>query len=106
MTRTATDATKAQIAALGNSNGHPPWLRAAMHDAAMGRPMSLERERRVCAALGIAPPVPRRRYYRPCLPVDLGEQVKLWNIDVEALLTQAVKSAIVDEQWRERVHEA
>ena len=48
---------------------------------------------------------PPRRYYRPCLPVDLGEQVKLWGIDVEALLTQTVKSAILDEQWRERIHE-
>ena len=71
MTRTATDATKAQIAALGGSNGHQPWLRAAMYDAATGRPMSLERERRVCAALGIDPPAPRRRYCRLCLPASL-----------------------------------
>jgi len=105
MTRTATDTTKAQIAALGGSNGYPPWLRTAMCDAATDRPMSLERERRVCAALGIDPPAPRRRYYRPCLPVELGEQVRLWGIDVEALLTQAIKSAILDEQWRERTHE-
>jgi hypothetical protein len=47
----------------------------------------------------------RPHYYRPCLPVDLGEQVKLHGINVEALLTQAVKSAIVDAQWRERTHE-
>lgn len=46
-----------------------------------------------------------RRFYRPCLPVELGQQVKLHGIDVEALLTQAVKSAILDEQWRERMHE-
>ena len=71
MSRTATDATKAQIAALGGSNGYPPWLRTAMCDATTGRPMSLERERRVCAALGIDPPAPRRRYCRPCLPATL-----------------------------------
>jgi hypothetical protein len=47
----------------------------------------------------------RTRYYRPCLPVELGEQINLHGIDVEALLTQAVKSVILDEQWRERTHE-
>jgi hypothetical protein len=76
-----------------------------MYDAATGRPMSLKRERRVCAALGIDSPVTRQRYYRPCLSIELGAQIKLYGLDVEALLTQAVKSAILDEQWRERTHE-
>lgn len=33
----------------------------------------------------------RPRYYRPCLPVEIGEQVKLHGIDVEAVLRQAIK---------------
>jgi hypothetical protein len=90
MSRTATDATKAQIAALGNSNGHPPWLRAAMHDAATGRPMSLERERRVCAALGIDPPAPRRRYCRLCLPVTLTQEQRAQVREFALILTEAI----------------
>ena len=86
MSRTATDATKAHIAALGGSTGYPPWLRTAMCDATTGRPMSLERERRVCAALGIAPPAPRRRYCRLCLPAWLTpeqrQQVRAYALEL------------------------
>ncbi len=71
-----------------------------------GHSVSLEREDRMCRALGIPSPKRQpRRFYRPCLSVELGEQVRTWHIDVESLLTQAVKSAILDEQWRERTHE-
>lgn len=51
------------------------------------------------------PKRPPRRFYRPCLPVELGEKIKLWNIDIEAAVTQAVKNAILDAQWQERTHE-
>jgi hypothetical protein len=61
-----------------------------MYDAAMGRPMSLERERRVCAALGIAPPVPRRRYCRLCLPATLTQeqrqQVRAYALEIAGLV--------------------
>lgn len=85
---------------------------------AMGaKPVTLDIASEWIIAMGWAPkqntvsarPSPKRqprRFYRPCLPVELGEQVREWGIDVEAILTQAVKSAILDEQWRERTHEA
>jgi hypothetical protein len=61
--RTCTDATKAiiasQVAAQGSYryDGFAPALEAAIWDALHERSMSLARERRMCAALGIeAPP--------------------------------------------------
>ena len=39
------------------------------------RPMSLKRERRMCAALGLEP-ITRKRYWRPCLPVNLSADQK------------------------------
>jgi len=33
-----------------------------------------------------SPKRPPRRFYRPCLPVELGEQVRKYDIDVEAEL--------------------
>lgn len=57
MYRTTTPATKAQIASLGQKPTKPAWLKLALHDALHDKPMSLDRERRMCAALGIdAPP--------------------------------------------------
>ena len=104
--RTCTISTLIKLAEMKRKANHPACLRAAISHSRNGHAVSLEREDRMCKALGIASPKRQpRRFYRPCLPVELGEQVKLWNIDVEALLTQAVKSAILDEQWRERTHE-
>lgn len=55
--RRATEATKAQIAALGAKPAKPAWLKLAIRDALHDKPMSTERERRMCVALGIdAPP--------------------------------------------------
>lgn len=111
MTRTCSEATRRKVANLRFTKDTPGWLRAAVSNTRNGSPMSEKQELRMCKALGIpspkrpSPKRPARRFYRPCLSVELGEQVKLWNIDIEALLTQAVKSAIIDEQWRERTHE-
>ena len=55
--RTCTDATKREIVAQRHFGPLPAWLLTACHDALHGKPMSLERERRLCAALNIeAPP--------------------------------------------------
>ena len=55
--RTCTDATKREIAAQRHFGPLPAWLLTACHDALHGKPMSLKRERRLCAALNIeAPP--------------------------------------------------
>jgi hypothetical protein len=55
--RTATTSTTQQIATLSAKPTKPAWLKLALHDALHDKPMSLARERRMCAALGIdAPP--------------------------------------------------
>ena len=106
MTRYCSEETRKKVAQTKLPPNCPKWLRSATYNARKHYPMSAEGEARMCKAMGWASPKRQpRRFYRPCLPVELGEQVKLWNIDVEALLTQAVKSAILDEQWRERTHE-
>ena len=55
--------------------GRPGWLVTALWDALHNRPMSLKRERRMCAALGLEP-ITRKRYWRPCLPVNLSADQK------------------------------
>ena len=55
---------------MGYFRQRPAWLRVAVNDALHGKPMSLRRERRMCAELGIAMPQ-RPRYWRPCLPATL-----------------------------------
>lgn len=64
--RTTTQPTLAKIAALGEKPTKPAWLRAALNDALLGKPMSLERERHMCAALGID--VPPSEYAVPECP--------------------------------------
>lgn len=90
--RTCTDTTKRKIAALG---GLPPfggqWLRAALSDCQHGKPMSVERERRMCKALGIDPPQ-RKRYWRPCLDYEVGEVVKEMGIDVNVVLLEYLEA--------------
>lgn len=56
MTRTANHTTILLIAALEQKPTSPSWLKLAIHDALHGKPMSVEREQRMCAALGIYPP--------------------------------------------------
>ena len=59
----------------------------------------------MCKCPRVSPrPSAGRAFYRPCLSVELGEQVKLGHIDVEAAVTRAVKNAILDAQWRVRGH--
>ena len=49
--------------------------------------MSAEGETRMCEALGIASPKRApRRFYRPCLSVELGEAIREDRIDLESLL--------------------
>lgn len=69
--RTATTSTVGQIAALSEKPSRPAWLRAAIHDALGGRPMSAERERRLCLALDIHPPPVE--YSIPACPGCNGE---------------------------------
>ena len=69
--RTATTSTVGQIAALSEKQPRPAWLRAAIHDALGGRPMSAERERRLCLALDIQPPPVE--YSIPACPGCNGE---------------------------------
>ena len=41
--------------------------------------------------LVIATPRTRKPYYRPCLPKELGERIKQYNIDVEAVIEKAIE---------------
>ena len=89
MYRTCSKATKAKIANIKLPAHSPGWLRGAVSNARSNNPMSEKQELRMIAALGIAPPKRQtRRFYRPCLPVELGEQVKLNGVDVEAVLRE------------------
>ena len=54
--RTASTSTVSQIAALSDKQPRATWLRAAIHDALSGKPMSAARERSLCLALDIQPP--------------------------------------------------
>lgn len=60
--------------------------RLAYYDAIHDKPLSVKREKRMLAAMGLAKPP--RRFYRPCLPVELGETIKLYGVDVEAVLRE------------------
>ena len=67
--RTTTEATKAAIASLSAKPPKPAGLKLALYDALRDKPMSLQRERRMCAALGIEAPPPE--YSVPACP-DCG----------------------------------
>jgi hypothetical protein len=69
--RTTTEATKAAIASLSAKPTKPAWLKLALYDALRDKPMSLQRERRMCAALGIEAPPPE--YSVPACPGCGGE---------------------------------
>ena len=64
--RTATISTQAQIATLSAKPTKPAWLKLAVSDAIHSKPMSLDRERRMCAALGLDAPPPE--YSLPACP--------------------------------------
>ena len=94
--RTCTQLTLAKIAANRLSGrqlaNHPAWLRATISDCMNGHSVSLEREDRMCRALGIPSPkrLPRR-FYRPCLSAELGEAIREYGIDVEDALWTVVR---------------
>ena len=89
--RTCTQSTLAKIASnrltgrqLANQ---PAWLRATISDCVNGHSVSLAREDRMCRALGIPSPKRQpRRFYRPCLPVEMGERIKENALDVERIV--------------------
>lgn len=96
MTRYCSDATKAKIANVGLSKGTPGWLRAAVQNARHGYPMSEKQEIRMCKALGIpSPKRPPRRFYRPCLSVELGQAIKALDLDPEIELWRVVNARYV-----------
>lgn len=85
--RTCTIATLDKLTLERRQANHPAWLRAAISDSLNGHAVSLDREDRMCKALGIASPKrDRRRFYRPCLSVELGEAIREDRIDLESLL--------------------
>lgn len=45
-----------------------------------------------------SPKRPPRRFYRPCLSVELGEMIREYGIDVEATLTDCIKRGIYQEK--------
>ena len=84
--RQCSPSTADNIARFDSLPTKPTWLKLALSDVRNGKPMSLKRERRMCEALGIDPPQ-RKRYYRPCLPVELTpEQRKSVLAHVNRLL--------------------
>lgn len=85
--RKCTTSTLDKLRRLRHSADRPAWLRAAISDSLNGHAVSLEREDRMCKALGIASPKrPPRRFYRPCLSVELGEAIKEYGLDVERIV--------------------
>ena len=87
MTRICSKATREKVAKMKLPPRSPQWLRSAVWNARSGYPMSAEGETRMCEALGIASPKRApRRFYRPCLSVELGEAIREDRIDLESLL--------------------
>ena len=87
MTRTCSEATRRKVANLRFTKDTPGWLRAAVSNTRNGSPMSEKQELRMIEALGIASPKRQpRRFYRPCLSVELGEAIREDRIDLESLL--------------------
>ena len=87
MTRICSKATREKVAKMKLPPRSPQWLRSAVWNARSGYPMSAEGETRMCEALGIASPKrAARRFYRPCLSVELGEAIREDRIDLESLL--------------------
>jgi len=87
--RTTSKVTKRQIASLSAKPTKPSWLKLAIRDALNDKPMSLERERRMCAALGIRPRY-RTRYWRPCLPASLTPEQRAQVVELAATLAGPV----------------
>lgn len=62
----------------------PGWLRAAVSNTRNGSPMSERQEKRMLKALGLTSPKRQpRRFYRPCLSVELGKAIREYELDVE-----------------------
>ena len=87
--RMCSESTKREIAQIELPKPCPTWLKAAVSNALRGYPMSLTREDRMCRALGIpSPKRPPRRFYRPCLSLELGEAIRESGVDVEAIILE------------------
>lgn len=83
--RTCSKTTKAKLSKIPRIFPNEQ-TRVAYYDAMNDKPMSATRERRLLVALGIAKPP--RRFYRPCLPVELGEELRKLDINVEGVLRE------------------
>ena len=81
--RTCSKTTKAKLSKIPRIFPNEQ-TRVAYYDAMNDKPMSATRERRLLVALGIAKPP--RKFYRPCLSVELGEAIREDRIDLESLL--------------------
>lgn len=85
--RTCSNETKAKLMRRSAPPLHPAWVLTAYWDALNNRPMSVNREKKLCEAMGLnKPPRASRRFYRPCLSVELGEALQGTGIDIEATL--------------------
>ena len=85
--RTCSKETKAQLMRKGAPSLSKGWVRVAYWDAINNRPMSLKREKELREAMGLSNRPPRR-FYRPCLPVELGEELRKLDINVEGVLRE------------------
>jgi hypothetical protein len=83
--RQCTQSTANKIARLDKLPTKPTWLKLALADVRNGKPMSAERERRMCDALGIEAPT-RKPYWRPCLPATLTTEQRAQVVALAQLL--------------------
>ena len=83
--RTCSKETKAQLMRKSPPSLSKGWVRVAYWDAVNDRPMSIKREKKLREAMGLNSRPPRR-FYRPCLSVELGEAIREDRIDLESLL--------------------
>ena len=88
--RTCSKETKAQLMRKSPPSLSKGWVRVAYWDAVNDRPMSIKREKKLREAMGLNSRPPRR-FYRPCLSVELGEAIREYDIDVEAELWTIVR---------------
>jgi beta-galactosidase GanA len=90
--RTCSNETKAKLMRRNAPPLHPGWVLSAYWDALNNKPMSVNREKKLCEAMGLnKPPRASRRFYRPCLSVELGEIMREYGWSPEVILWQWVR---------------
>jgi beta-galactosidase GanA len=88
--RTCSKETKAKLMHRSAPPLHPGWVLSAYWDALNDRPMSVNREKKLREAMGLNSR-PARRFYRPCLSVELGEIMREYGWSPEVILWQWVR---------------